>query len=176
MDDESYMYLAKGLFTDSSSPRVYCGRSECVPESCHRSGVIVSSEKPFCWVLSFSDWRISPLLMAWSNLGWVITEKWSHAVFSLSKKEVRVLNSNLFLSERNRAWAYSIFHPPHILLDFFPSSIYFASAPVLNIDMEVIFVDSEFFFCYYFKIGFPCNLGWPWTLNPSASFSKVLRI
>lgn len=32
------------------------------------------------------------------------------------------------------------------------------------------------FFCYYFKIGFPCNLGWPWTLNPSASFSKVLRI
>lgn len=31
-------------------------------------------------------------------------------------------------------------------------------------------------FYYYFKVGFPCNLGWPWTLNPSVPISKELKI
>lgn len=35
---------------------------------------------------------------------------------------------------------------------------------------------QQWIFYYYFKVGFPCNLGWPWTLNPSAPISKVLEI
>lgn len=67
------------------------------------SGVTISSENSFCHVLSFSYQRITLLLMAWSNLRQIIMEKRNHSLFKSLQEESRGLNSNLFLSVKNRA-------------------------------------------------------------------------